>query len=166
MNKRGFTLIELLVVIAIIGILASVILASLNTARAKAQDAKTKAELKQIQSALEMYYDKYGTYQVAGAGAVGLGNGWMEYENGSSYPLAITTVLANEGFLGKIIPQNPGDYMMYLCGGKGQEYSISGTLNYPTAQDIAYVQTLCNGTGANGIYTKYGKNYGLGNATY
>lgn len=57
-NKaRGFTLIELLVVIAIIGILSSVVLASLNGARQKGRDARRIADLKQIQLALEMYYD-------------------------------------------------------------------------------------------------------------
>lgn len=54
--RRGFTLIELLVVIAIIGILSSVVLASLGTARVRANDAKKKAELYQIATALNMYY--------------------------------------------------------------------------------------------------------------
>jgi len=63
MNKsKGFTLIELLVVIAIIGILSSVVLASLNTARAKARDAKRVAEIRQIETALEMYYNDNGKY--------------------------------------------------------------------------------------------------------
>jgi prepilin-type N-terminal cleavage/methylation domain-containing protein len=57
MNKKGFTLIELLVVIAIIGILASVVLASLNTARRKARDAQRISDIKQIKLALEFYYD-------------------------------------------------------------------------------------------------------------
>ena len=56
-SKKGFTLIELLVVIAIIGILASVVLASLNSARAKSRDARRIADVKQIQLALELYYD-------------------------------------------------------------------------------------------------------------
>lgn len=56
-GKAGFTLIELLVVIAIIGILSSVVLASLNGARKKGRDARRISDLKQIQLALEMYYD-------------------------------------------------------------------------------------------------------------
>ena len=56
-NKKGFTLIELLVVIAIIGILASVVLASLNSARAKSRDARRIADVKQLQLALELYAD-------------------------------------------------------------------------------------------------------------
>lgn len=59
---RGFTLIELLVVIAIIGLLSSVVLASLNTARAKARDAKRVSDLHQIVIALELQYDTAGLY--------------------------------------------------------------------------------------------------------
>ena len=55
-KSRGFTLIELLVVIAIIGLLSSVVLASLNEARQKARDARRIADLKQMQVALELYY--------------------------------------------------------------------------------------------------------------
>lgn len=61
-KEKGFTLIELLVVIAIIGILSSVVLASLSTARAKSRDAKRVAEIGQISKALELYYDANQTY--------------------------------------------------------------------------------------------------------
>ena len=61
-NKKGFTLIELLVVISIIGLLSSVILASLNNARLKANDAKRVSDIKQISNALELYYGAHGFY--------------------------------------------------------------------------------------------------------
>jgi len=57
MKQKGFTLIELLVVIAIIGLLASVVLVSLNGARMKARDTKRIADLKQMNTALALYYD-------------------------------------------------------------------------------------------------------------
>jgi prepilin-type N-terminal cleavage/methylation domain-containing protein len=61
-NNRGFTLIELLVVIAIIGILSSVVLASLNSARTKSRDARRISDIKQLQLALELYFDASSTY--------------------------------------------------------------------------------------------------------
>lgn len=65
-NKKnnGFTLIELLVVIAIIGLLSSIVLASLNGARSRARDARRAADINQIQTALELYYNTYGNYPV------------------------------------------------------------------------------------------------------
>jgi prepilin-type N-terminal cleavage/methylation domain-containing protein len=61
-NQKGFTLIELLVVIAIIGLLTSVITASLNNSRAKARDAKRIEDLRQMSLAIEMYYNIHGQY--------------------------------------------------------------------------------------------------------
>ena len=59
-NKKGFTLIELLVVVAIMGLLASLAVIALNTARARARDARRVSDIKQIQTALELYYmDNY-----------------------------------------------------------------------------------------------------------
>lgn len=54
-RNKGFTLIELLVVIAIISILAATVLASLNSARTKARDAKRISEIRQLRTALELY---------------------------------------------------------------------------------------------------------------
>lgn len=64
-SERGFTLIELLVVVAIIGLLSSVVLASLNGARQKGRDARRLADLRQMQTALELYYSDHNAYPAA-----------------------------------------------------------------------------------------------------
>lgn len=60
-RSRGFTLIELLVVIAIIGVLSAVVLASLNTARNKGNDAAIQSDMATIQTQAEIYYGGAGT---------------------------------------------------------------------------------------------------------
>jgi prepilin-type N-terminal cleavage/methylation domain-containing protein len=65
-NNKGFTLIELLVVVAIIGLLSSVVLASLNSARAKGRDARRKMDIEQMRNALVLYFDANGKYPNCG----------------------------------------------------------------------------------------------------
>ena len=65
--KKGFTLIELLVVIAIIGILSGIVLASLNTARTKGNDAKIQGQLSSMRAAMETYYATAGNYGTSSA---------------------------------------------------------------------------------------------------
>ncbi len=66
-STTGFTLIELLVVIAIIGLLSSVVLASLNSARVKARDARRAADIAEIYKALNLFYDQHGCLPIPGS---------------------------------------------------------------------------------------------------
>ena len=67
-RNKGFTLIELLVVISIIGLLSSMAVYAFNVARVKARDVRRKVDLKQIQKALELYYDQKIYYPPQGIG--------------------------------------------------------------------------------------------------
>src|SRR5690349_12913358 len=96
-QNKGFTLIELLVVIAIIGILSSVVLASLNTARNKGNDAKVKAQLSGLRAAAEIYYDTnsgYGTATNSCAAQIfaDTASGMATYTTTANYPSGTTLV--------------------------------------------------------------------------
>ena len=121
-NSKGFTLIELLVVIAIIGILSSVVLASLNSARMKARDVRKQADFKQISTVLALYYDKYGTMPanlVPGTQVCDGGPNQAQYDQ-------LMTSFINDKFLGQI-PRTPGGgtYCYYNYGANN---SIGGLM--------------------------------------
>lgn len=110
LNNRGFTLIELLVVIAIIGILSSIVLASLNTARQKSRDARRVSDIKQLQLALELYYDANGAYPT--------------YANffGSS-----PTSLVGANYI-SVIPSDPGSATVCTDGSQASCYKYAALI--------------------------------------
>ena len=67
MKRKGFTLIELLVVIAIIGLLSTLAVVSLNSARGKARDAQKKSDLNAISTAIELYNIEENNYNISAA---------------------------------------------------------------------------------------------------
>lgn len=68
-SLRGFTLIELLVVVAIIGILATVVVASLTVAREKSRDARRQSDMREMRTALQSFYADNGRYPSSADGA-------------------------------------------------------------------------------------------------
>ena len=76
LKSQGFTLIELLVVISLIGVLTTLVLANLNAARERGRDAQRKADLRNIQTALRLYYNDQGGYPTSNTGQIlGCGSG-------------------------------------------------------------------------------------------
>jgi prepilin-type N-terminal cleavage/methylation domain-containing protein len=114
-TNRGFTLIELLIVIAIIGLLSSVVLASLNDARAKSRDVSRKATLRSLQTALELYYSSNGAYPTTGGV-------WYSSEPGGNQ--GITNGPSNDGnwvpglmpLYIKSLPRDPKGGTSLICG--------------------------------------------------
>lgn len=123
-HSSGFTLIELLVVIAIIGILSSVVLASLNSARAKARDVKRQSDLKQLQVALELYADNKGSYPLGC---------WNYFEaQGADYipELSPTYIsqLPRDSLQGQLCPGGIGDnsnWRTYYYCSNGAAYKVN-----------------------------------------
>jgi len=113
-KSKGFTLIELLVVIAIIGILSSVVLASLNSARKKARDARRLADIKQIQTALDLYFDASNS----------------EYPSGGVYNAALASLVSG-GFI-PVLPSDPLASQSYeYCAS-----SVTGATSYNLAATL------------------------------
>jgi prepilin-type N-terminal cleavage/methylation domain-containing protein len=104
-SQKGFTLIELLVVIAIIGILASIVLASLNSARAKGADAAVKGAMANMAAQAELYYDN----------------------NGNSYGTATDCLAAvfTDPIIVAAIAQITSNSVAPVCNSTGQNWAMS-----------------------------------------
>jgi|GEM_PF-481365 len=136
----GFTLIELLVVISIIGLLSSIVLTSVNSARAKARDARRIADLGQIRLALELYFDTNGYYPQSNCG-------WDCNGYRTSYDSGWDALAAD---LAPYIPSLPKDPINNGCppwgaGCLSYSYGNVGRNTYPPQYDLtAHLEDASN----------------------
>ena len=114
-QRSGFTLIELLVVIAIIGILASVVLASLNSARDKGRDASIKANLNNIRTQAVLYYDDNLTYGTTHGSDSGCTNSGRFYTSDGAVSSIIASIKTN-------------NTIVCAIGSGGQSYAVAAKL--------------------------------------
>ena len=152
--KKAFTLVELLVVIAIIGILSTLSVVALNSARAKARDARRLSDIKQIRTALDMYYDSAGIYPTSLIPGSHLSYNGLDFlakvpddplssqhyiyaqtENGQNYTIDFTLETKSAGY-------EPGNYQAtpyaIVAGGSGGVFQCGDLLAYdggPLNQD-------------------------------
>ena len=120
MNKKGFTLIELLVVIAIIGLLSTLAVVALGSARLKARDSKRLGDLKQIQTALELYYTDQNAYPTGSN--ISLGDTDYACLNASGF----TTKNCSSPYMG-VVPKDPqSGFYKYTTA--SSSYSVTATL--------------------------------------
>jgi prepilin-type N-terminal cleavage/methylation domain-containing protein len=119
-KQQGFTLIEILIVVAIIAILASVTLVGLGPTQRQGRDARRLSDLREVQTGLELYYNKNGTYP--------------NVTKWSDLSTAITPVS------GGVLPNDPTNnstyYYSYAPSSDGSSYVIGATLEGGSSNSV------------------------------
>lgn len=141
--KKGFTLIELLVAFAIIGVLASIVVFSSNSALKRSRDAQRKSDLKNIADAFELFYNDHGVYPLSGAYSLITA---CPYD--SQVPQNSTNCVWGEGIMsddrGTVymtqLPKDPRSNVnyryMYLVSPARDQYKIFALLENPEDPNI------------------------------
>lgn len=129
LKARGFTLIELLVVIVIIGVLATLATVALNGTRGKARDAKRISDVRQMQTALELYMNDENRYPAeTGNGSFFAGRPLVSSDGTKTYMVRVpSSPTPSDGTC-----PSPGEYA-YRQTENGASYTLSYCLGAPTS---------------------------------
>jgi type II secretion system protein G len=149
-REKGFTLIELLVVVAIIGILASTILVSLGSARAKARDARRVSDISQLKNALELYFSTYGRYPKSAEFAKGTDTATEKYMSPSYMPNMPTDPLSGVSYsyaAYKLANDSTGKCLSYHLGASLESATAETPVMTTDADRAAETTNICTGGG-------------------
>lgn len=143
-DQRGFTLVEVLVVMVIIGIIASMLLVNFQDARGRARDANRKADLRQVKSALQLYYNDFNVFPASNSGRVqGCGaDGDTNCDWGDTFEARV--VYMNQL---PIDPLNNSNHFYSYERINVDEYQLTVRLENLSDQDIENSQERCDYTG-------------------
>ncbi len=131
-KQKGFTLIELLIVVAIIGVLATLLMANFVGVRQRARDAQRKSDLKQMQSALEMYRSDQNAYPT-----------------NAQWPLCGTALSFGTVTYMTKVPCDPLSGWVYTYNNTGSTYTIVACLeNGGDSQKDSTLSSNCTGKAA------------------
>jgi general secretion pathway protein G len=155
-NKQaGFTLLEMLIVVVIMGILATVLLTNMSSARQRARDAARKSDMRMIKTALRLYYNDYQKYPDGSSGNImGCGSGGT-----SACTWGVSAFTAGTTQYMAVLPKDPLDknlnkYTYQLAGG-GDTFILQTYLENASDGDAAASVARCINAGATSAPQKY-----------